>query len=122
MPVTPVITASSGGLTTTSVTWSPSPTSAYYLVELLFGGVAKKSARVEHRWEGCTCPLALPVAEGLHSLRQLLMQPQGRGRAGPAHVPRHGQPCSLDLRHQPCAPTCPLPCTQRLRGLLHAHL
>lgn len=49
VPATPEITASGGGLSSANVTWSASPTTAYYLVELLSQGVVKKSARVEHR-------------------------------------------------------------------------
>ncbi len=54
VPTTPTITASGGGLASANVTWSASPTSAYYLVELLYQGVVKKSARVEHRWAAAT--------------------------------------------------------------------
>ena len=59
VPPTPSITASSGGQSSATITWSASPTTAYYLVELLSQGVVKKSARVEHR-----CAVAIEESPG----------------------------------------------------------
>ena len=50
VPETPTIDTSSGGLSSATITWSASPTTAYYMVELLDKGVVKKSARVKSRW------------------------------------------------------------------------
>lgn len=49
VPTTPVVTASTGGQSSATITWDASATSAYYLVELLYQGTVKKSARVQHR-------------------------------------------------------------------------
>ncbi|PRW20918.1 fibronectin type III domain-containing [Chlorella sorokiniana] len=48
IPATPGSVTPNGGLSSATIAWSASPTSAYYLVELLYQGVVKKSAQVEH--------------------------------------------------------------------------
>lgn len=55
VPATPNITSFGGGLASANLSWSASPTSAYYLVELLFGGEVKHAARVAHRWAAGRC-------------------------------------------------------------------
>ena len=77
VPTTPSITASGGGLSSANITWSASPTTAYYLVELLYQGVVKKSARVDHRWAGC-----IRRVTGLRKAAGLCRSAACLGRAG----------------------------------------
>ena len=53
VPATPSNVAATGGLSSATITWDASATSAYYLVELLYQGTVKKSARVQHRCAVC---------------------------------------------------------------------
>lgn len=136
VPATPAITASRGGATTASATWSASPTSAAYVVELLLAGVPKKSARVEHRWEACNSGVrqggVLACAPTVGCSAHLVMH-RGQVAAGAAmqawHVgPPVLSPGTLHAHPAPCrpsslltqnSPSTHLPTCLQRRDILH---
>ncbi|PRW20837.1 Ig-like domain repeat [Chlorella sorokiniana] len=70
VPATPTGITADGGLSSATINWSASATSAYYLVELLAANVVKHSARVAHSDATATYTQTFNnVAAGTYSFR-----------------------------------------------------